>query len=83
MKNTGHGKYAVTSIEESDSVVREIEEKRWNMIKDYSMPIDELKDLLADTLKKTGLIADKFSGEITIILNQGGIRNIKKTEFFK
>ena len=79
------GKYSVTSIEENtknDSTIG-LDEKNWTTLKNYAMNIDAWKDILADTLKRTGLITDKFSGEITITINQGGIRQIRKTEFFK
>jgi hypothetical protein len=82
---SGQGKYSVTSIEENtknDSAI-ELDEKNWTIPKNYAINIDTWKDILADTLKNTGLIADKFSGEITITINQGGIRQIRKTEFFK
>ena len=86
MKNeSGQGKYSVTSIEENtknDSTIG-LDEKNWTIPKNYAINIDAWKDILADTLKSTGLIADKFSGEITITINQGGIRQIRKTEFFK
>ena len=86
MKNeSGQGKYSVTSIEENtknDSTIG-LDEKNWTIPKNYAINIDTWKDILADTLKRTGLIADKFSGEIIITINQGGIRQIRKTEFFK
>ena len=86
MKNeSGQGKYSVTSIEENtknDSTIG-LDEKNWTIPKNYGINIDTWKDILADTLRSTGLIADKFSGEITITINQGGIRQIRKTEFFK
>jgi len=86
MKNeSGQGKYSVTSIEENtknDSTIG-LDEKNWTIPKNYAINIDTWKDILADTLRSTGLIADKFSGEITITINQGGIRQIRKTEFFK
>jgi len=79
------GKYSVTSIEENtknDSTIG-LDEKNWTIPKNYAINIDTWKDILAETLRSTGLIADKFSGEITITINQGGIRQIRKTEFFK
>ena len=82
---SGQGKYSVTSIEENtknDSTIG-LDEKNWTIPKNYAINIDTWKDILADTLRSTGLIADKFSGEITITINQGGIRHIRKTEFFK
>jgi hypothetical protein len=82
---SGQGKYSVTSIEENtknDSTIG-LDEKNWTIPKNYAINIDTWKDIIADTLKSTGLIADKFSGEITITINQGGIRQIRKTEFFK
>jgi len=82
---SGQGKYSVTSIEENtknDSTIG-LDEKNWTIPKNYAINIDTWKDILADTLRSTGLIADKFSGEITITINQGGIRQIRKTEFFK
>jgi len=86
MKNeNSQGKYSVTSIEENtknDSTIG-LDEKNWTIPKNYAINIDTWKDILADTLRSTGLIADKFSGEITITINQGGIRQIRKTEFFK
>ena len=86
MKNeSSQGKYSVTSIEENtknDSTIG-LDGKNWTIPKNYAINIDTWKDLLADTLRSTGLIADKFSGEITITINQGGIRQIRKTEFFK
>ena len=86
MKNeSGQGKYSVTSIEENtknDSTIG-LDEKNWTIPKNYAINIDTWKDILADTLRSTGLIADKFSGEIAITINQGGIRQIRKTEFFK
>ena len=82
---SSQGKYSVTSIEENtknDSTIG-LDEKNWTIPKNYAINIDTWKDILADTLRSTGLIADKFSGEITITINQGGIRQIRKTEFFK
>jgi len=78
-------KHTISSTEEStgNSSTGGLDEKNWNIPKNYAMNIDAWKDILADTLKSTGLIADKFSGEITIVINQGGIRHIRKTEFFK
>jgi hypothetical protein len=83
---SGQDKYAISSTEENTknaSTTVGLDEKNWNIPKNYAMNIDAWKDILADTLKSTGLIADKFSGEITIVINQGGIRHIRKTEFFK
>lgn len=82
---SGQGKYGISSAEENtgNGSAGGLDEKNWTILKNYEMNIDAWKDMLADTLKRTGLIADKFSGEITIIINQGGIRHIRKTEFFK
>jgi hypothetical protein len=80
-----NGKFAISGTEEKIGNANTIglDEKNWTIPKNYEMNIDAWKDILADTLKRTGLIADKFSGEITITINQGGIRHIRKTEFFK
>ena len=82
---SGQGKYSATSTEENtgNGSTGGLDEKNWDILKNYAVNIDTWKDILADTLKSTGLIADKFSGEITITINQGGIRQIRKTEFFK
>ena len=82
---SGQGKFAISSTEENtgNGSTIGLDEKNWTTLKHYAMNIDAWKDILADTLKRTGLIADKFSGEITITINQGGIRHIRKTEFFK
>ena len=86
MKNeSSQVKYPISSAEETTGNTSTIglDEKNWTIPKNYAINIDTWKDILADTLKRTGLIADKFSGEITITINQGGIRHIRKTEFFK
>jgi hypothetical protein len=86
MKNeSSQVKFPISSIEENTGNAGTIglDEKNWTIPKNYAINIDTWKDILADTLKRTGLIADKFSGEITITINQGGIRHIRKTEFFK
>jgi hypothetical protein len=86
MKNeSSQGKFAISSLEENtaENSTIGLDEKNWTIPKNYVINVDTWKDILADTLKSTGLIADKFSGEITITINQGGIRQIRKTEFFK
>jgi hypothetical protein len=84
-EESGQLKYAISNLEENTGNVSNIEmdEKKWTIPKNYVINIETWKDIIADTLKRTGLIADKFSGEITITINQGGVRHIRKTEFFK
>ena len=84
-QESGQVKYAISSLEENTGNESNIgmDEKNWTISKNYAMNMDTWKDIIADTLKRTGLIADKFSGEITITINQGGVRHIRKTEFFK
>jgi hypothetical protein len=43
-------------------------------------PISDWKKMLADILKRLGLIKDEFSGKIEIEMNDGGVRNAKRTE---
>lgn len=40
------------------------------------------KKILSKTLKELGFIDEKFIGRIVIQVNQGGIRDLEKTERF-
>ncbi len=41
------------------------------------------KKKLSETLKDLGLINEDFTGKILVDLNQGGVRNLDKTEQLK
>ncbi|GEM_PF-4333920 len=41
------------------------------------------KKELSEILKKHGLISEKFTGEISINISQGGVGNLKKIEYYK
>jgi hypothetical protein len=41
------------------------------------------KAILAETLKKAGIIPDLFTGRITININQGAISDLERTERMK
>lgn len=38
----------------------------------------ELKKQVGDKLKETEVVGNHFTGELTVIFNQGGVRDIKK-----
>ena len=38
----------------------------------------ELKRLVGNKLKETEVVSNDFTGELTVIFNQGGVRDIKK-----
>ena len=40
--------------------------------------MDDVKKLVKDFLIKLGIITEKFTGEIVIIINEGGVRGIFK-----
>ena len=41
------------------------------------------KKILAEALKKLGLISNDFTGKIVIDLNQGGVRSLNRSEEVK
>ena len=41
------------------------------------------KKILAEMLKKIGLIREDFTGKVTINLNQGGVVDVEKAERLK
>ena len=41
------------------------------------------KKILAEMLKKIGLIKEDFTGKVTINLNQGGVVDVEKAERLK
>ncbi len=43
---------------------------------------DTWKKAISETLKKCGFIDEKFIGKIVIQVNQGGVKDLEKTERF-
>lgn len=44
----------------------------------YFVDSKKLKQKVGEMLKEIELVEDNFTGEITVIFNQGGVRNIQR-----
>ncbi|HEX9021656.1 MAG TPA: hypothetical protein VF903_10400, partial [Nitrospirota bacterium] len=45
--------------------------------------IKETKKIIAETLRQTGIIDEKYTGEVTVGINDGGVMFIRKSETLK